>query len=86
MGEREDGSGEERVGKRGVRAMFAVGERVAGGAGKGERDEQGMRRREKDAERVVRQGEKALLVHGALPRKPLFVLHPFARSSGSARE
>lgn len=41
---------------------------------------------EKDIERVVGQGGKALLVHGALPRKPLFVLHPFARSSGSARE
>jgi len=40
----------------------------------------------KNVERVVEQGEKALLVHGALPRKPLFVLHPFARSLVSERE
>lgn len=43
-------------------------------------------KRKKDIKRVVEQGEKALLVHGALPRKPLFVLHPFARARQATRE
>lgn len=43
-------------------------------------------RREKDVKCVVKQGRTALLVHGALPRKPLFVLHPFARARQAMRE
>lgn len=60
--------------------MFAAGERRRGSVN-GE-----ARRREKDIERVVGQGGKALLVHGALPRKPLFVLHPFARQAARENE
>lgn len=57
------------------------GERGRGGGG-GE----GYDKREKDVKRVVKQGGTALLVHGALPRKPLFVLHPFARARQATRE
>lgn len=82
VGERENGEGWRAV--RGNNAVCAQCSLLANDDGRSVNGE--ARRREKDIERVVGQGGKALLVHGALPRKPLFVLHPFARSSGSARE
>lgn len=61
--------------------------RASDGRGLRSGEREGARaKREKDVKRVVEQGGKALLVHGALPRKPLFVLHPFARARQAARE
>lgn len=79
VGDREGKRG--KGGYHGVRAVFAAGERA--------RTRDGVRvvAAAREGRRgVVEQGGKTLLVHGALPRKPLFVLHPFACSSGSTRE